>query len=524
ETSGTGVSSEEPDEHPPESDEGSEEVAREPAEPEAPVEEKEPETSAAAAAHRHLASELPGVAPEDLLGVYQSPLEPSWASVRLSAPGREGSPYVVYLEREDEGWEARRSILADAPDYPERAEPALEGVPATLVDLLYPTPPEVLPTSPEEGAELVIDQDAALRDEWAPAAEEVSGDHAQVRIEREDDPEEYTNVYLARDTGTGGWSARSVGRDLEPQDLPGFPEELGGGGSLPEVGPAEVPPPEPVMDGVPEDRSERVEESLDGIREVVEGYEGVVGVHVRDLEGGWSYGMRQEEEFFGASVVKVPIMAAIYRKVESGELSYGETFEVTDEDYAGGAGGLQWQDTGTRHTLEDYLWLMMTQSDNVATNVLLRLAGGPDSVNEVSRELGAEDTVLRGKVTDQRAAVPSLDNQTTPLDMARMLERIRAGEVAGPERTEDMVGFLYQNNVEFWVEAGVPPEVGVANKGGWIDGVYNDAAIVEYEEGPYIITVFSKYGPFEVSLGEPVLQEISREVWKAQKEPGEDED
>jgi beta-lactamase class A len=87
-----------------------------------------------------------------------------------------------------------------------------------------------------------------------------------------------------------------------------------------------------------------------------------------------------------------------------------------------------------------------------------------------------------------------------------------------------MVGFLYQNNVEFWVEAGVPPEVGVANKGGWIDGVYNDAAIVEYEEGPYIITVFSKYGPFEVSLGEPVLQEISREVWKAQKEPGEDED
>ena len=45
-------------------------------------------------------------------------------------------------------------------------------------------------------------------------------------------------------------------------------------------------------------------------------------------------------------------------------------------------------------------------------------------VNEVARSLGAENTLLYQKVSSERAAVPSLDNRTTPRDMALMLEKI----------------------------------------------------------------------------------------------------
>ena len=64
---------------------------------------------------------------------------------------------------------------------------------------------------------------------------------------------------------------------------------------------------------------------------------------------------------------------------------------------------------------------------------------------------------------------------------------------------------MRQNELEYWAEGGLPPEVEMANKGGWIDGVFNDTGIVEYDKGPYTIAILTKYGPEEVAYGQPVL-------------------
>ncbi|MDQ3942275.1 MAG: class A beta-lactamase-related serine hydrolase, partial [Actinomycetota bacterium] len=287
-------------------------------------------------------------------------------------------------------------------------------------------------------------------------------------------------------------------------------------GSLPSVEAAEVSPPDPVTDGVPESERKRVEEGLEKVQQEIEEYEGVAGVYVRDLEGGYGYGVRPDEVFFSASVIKVPIMVAVFRKIDEGELSLHDRVVTKPEDWAAGAGWLQWESAGVDHTVEDYLLVMMTQSDNVATNLLTRLVGGPEYVNKVSKSMGANNTVLYQKVTSERAAVLSLDNRTTPRDMVTMLEQIYTGEAASPESSLEMIDIMRQNNLESWLKEGLPEDTEAANKAGWLYRVYNEVAIVWHEDRPYVVAILTKRGPEDPQEAKPTNKGISKAVWQTQ--------
>ena len=396
----------------------------------------------AAVAYATLAPELPDLDPRSVKGLYRSVMDPSWASVRVAAPG-EKVDYVVFLEHSENGWEVRRSILADEKKSPENERAVLGGVPEDLLTAVYP--------------------------ENAPA-----------------------------------------GTLLQEQPVESE--------SLPPAGPAQSPPPEPVMDGVPEKKQPPVEKGLAGIQQEVEGYGGVAGVYVRDLKGDYGYGIRPDESFFGASVLKIPVMVAVYRKIDAAEISPSTTVQITPADWAAGAGNLQYEYAGTPHTIEEYLWRMMLRSDNVATNVLTRVAGGREKVNEVARSMGTKDTVLYQKLSSERAVVPSLGNRTTPQDMTAMLESIYDGRAASQESCRRMVALMRQNTVERWLKSGIPKgaDVDVAHKAGWLYKVYNEVAIVYHEDRPYAVAILAKYGPKKVDKGEDLVKNVSRRVWETQ--------
>jgi beta-lactamase class A len=299
-------------------------------------------------------------------------------------------------------------------------------------------------------------------------------------------------------------------------DVPAPKEEKVDTGALPSVEPPEFASSEPVLEDVPGSERERVEQQLGEARQKIEDYPGVAGVYVRDLEGDFGYGVRPDEQFFSASVIKIPVMVAVYRKVDEGELSFSQMVEIKEEDWAAGAGWLQWERAGTKQTVGDLLLLMMNQSDNVATNALTRLVGGPDHVNDVARSLGAENTLLYQKVSSERAAVPSLDNRTTPRDMALMLEKIAEGEAASEKSCGYMIDLMDMNELDWWLDAGLPADVYAANKAGWLYQVYDDVGIVKAGDRPYAVAILSKYGTKDVDRGRVLIEELSRDVWEAQ--------
>jgi beta-lactamase class A len=412
-------------------------------------------SSPEAVAYQLVATEIPGIDAGSVKSVYKSVLDPSWASVRIEGPEDEGT-YILFLQREDDSWKAQKSIRADEPENPEYENVVLDGVPEDLIESVYP--------------------------------QSMAADSA------------------------GPESSRS-----ESSGLLAEPVETG---SLPSVEAAEPPEPKVATDEVPEDEREQVDKRLEDARQEIEDYaddyKGTAGVYVQDLKGGWGYGVNPDEIFFSASVIKIPLLVAVFRKIDEGEISLNDSFKTETGDWAGGAGWLQWEEAGTSHTVQDYLWMMMTQSDNVATNALLRHVGGPGYVNEVADSLGASHTFLYQKVTSERAAVPSLDNRTTPRDMATLLGKVYTGEVTSPESSQKMVEIMYQNNLQSSIKDGLPEDVEAAKKGGWLYKVYDEAAIVWHEDHPYVVAIFSKHGSEDVEVGKALLKGISTDIYKAQ--------
>src|SRR5919107_2878128 len=64
------------------------------------------DTSPEAVAYRAVATEIPGMDAETVRGVYQSKLDPSWASVQVEGPEDEGT-YVLFLQRDGDSWTTR---------------------------------------------------------------------------------------------------------------------------------------------------------------------------------------------------------------------------------------------------------------------------------------------------------------------------------------------------------------------------------------------------------------------------------
>jgi beta-lactamase class A len=286
---------------------------------------------------------------------------------------------------------------------------------------------------------------------------------------------------------------------------------------LPDAGPVEFSSTEAVVNDVPESDRERVQKVLEEARQEIEDYNGVAGIYVWDLEEDSGYGIRPDEQFFAASTIKIPIMVAVYRKVDEGELEFSQQVEIQEEDWAAGAGWLQWEKAGTKQTVGDLLLLMMTESDNVAANALVRTVGGADHVNEVARSMGAEDTVLYHKVSSERGVVPALDNRSTPRDMATMMQQIAEGEAASEKSCGYMIDLMHQDKLDWWLDAGLPPGVDAANKAGWLYRVYDEVGLVENDDRRYVIAILSKHGEADVYQGQDLIKNLSSAVWESQK-------
>jgi beta-lactamase class A len=286
---------------------------------------------------------------------------------------------------------------------------------------------------------------------------------------------------------------------------------------LPDAGPVKFSSTEAVVNDVPESDRERVQKVLEEAKQEIEDYNGVAGLYVWDLEEHSGYGIRPEEQFFAASTIKIPIMVAVYRKVDEGELEFSQQVEIQEEDWAAGAGWLQWEKAGTKQTVGDLLLLMMTESDNVAANALVRTVGGADHVNEVARSMGAEDTVLYQKVSSERGVVPALDNRSTPRDMATMMQQIAEGEAASEKSCGYMIDLMHQDKLDWWLDAGLPPGVDAANKAGWLYRVYDEVGLVENDDRRYVIAILSKHGEADVYQGQDLIKNLSSAVWESQK-------
>jgi len=113
---------------------------------------------------------------------------------------------------------------------------------------------------------------------------------------------------------------------------------------------------------------------------------GTVGVSARNLASGAETHIAADELYPMASCFKIPIMVEVMRRVDAGALRLEDRLTLTEADKSPGSTLIHCQE-GLRPSVCDLLYLMITLSDNTATDMLWRLVG-LGSVNETMRLLG----------------------------------------------------------------------------------------------------------------------------------------
>lgn len=126
----------------------------------------------------------------------------------------------------------------------------------------------------------------------------------------------------------------------------------------------------------------------DRIAAVAAGLGGRVGVAARNLSSGAAVYVAADERYPMASCFKIPVMVEVMRQVDAGALRLDDRLTLSEADKSPGSLLIHLHE-GLRPTVRDLLYLMITLSDNTATDMLWRHVG-LGTVNATMSELGLQ--------------------------------------------------------------------------------------------------------------------------------------
>jgi beta-lactamase class A len=226
------------------------------------------------------------------------------------------------------------------------------------------------------------------------------------------------------------------------------------------------------------------------------GFHGTVGIYVRHLPTGASAAFRADELFPTASMIKVPILLALYDQVEQGRLDLDARVPYPDTlhyRYVESTDVVGYMVPGDTLPLSELAFLMLSVSDNLASLWIQGLVGGGTTVNEWMAAHGFGQTRVNSRTPGREDARAVYGwGQTTPREMAEALVMIREGRAVSPRASEAMYRLLTRS---YWDDFGlsqIPPTVQAASKQGFVDRSRSEVLLVNAPGGDYVLAVITR--------------------------------
>jgi beta-lactamase class A len=230
--------------------------------------------------------------------------------------------------------------------------------------------------------------------------------------------------------------------------------------------------------------------------------DGVLGVAITDLTSGQQLLVNAGQAFPTASVIKLAVMAELYRQEEqgaagaTGKARLGDLYTVRKEDLVADSDILGGLTPGvSRITNRDLASLISSVSDNSAMNVLMDRVG-VENVNALLDSLDLKQTRLRRKMMDLEAARQGRENVSTPREMAALLEAVYRGRVVQKPLADDFFKVLSSGRTHYktmFRAGGIPEDVVLADKEGALEGVRADCGVVFVPGRPFVLCVMTSY-------------------------------
>ena len=279
---------------------------------------------------------------------------------------------------------------------------------------------------------------------------------------------------------------------------------------------------------------------------------GLLAAGFMDLTTGKTAFVNENAPVPMASVYKVFVLAELFRMQKEGKLSLDDKHILQESEKSIGSGTLESAAAGTEFSLMDYVMLMMSISDNTATDYLVSVAGLENVHSNILTPLGLNATKCYFNCIDLLTRYYGVsveeyrekcnsntwfdahmnsffrceeekNNQTTPRDMVRFFELLYKGQVVDSASDREMLRIMAKCQTNSRIPAKLPADVTVSHKTGSIDHLANDAGIVYTDKGAYILALFyngnvgsrEEYDATSFSeYGTELLSELSYEIFK----------
>lgn len=231
-------------------------------------------------------------------------------------------------------------------------------------------------------------------------------------------------------------------------------------------------------------------------------YDGHVALYAKNLATGETVALDAEEPVQTASVIKLALMLQAFEQIHAGKLKLSQPVVLTKVNQVAGSGILGELDPGLTLTLKDTITLMITLSDNTATNMLIDVVGLRPT-NEMLGRMGLKNTYFYKKVfVPATEPMPSDQKEfglgkTTAQEMAKLIESIYRCDLGDRELCTEMITIMrkqqYRAMIPRYLVAPDSSETlsPIADKIGMLDAVRSDVALVYTARGPIILSIFT---------------------------------
>jgi beta-lactamase class A len=264
--------------------------------------------------------------------------------------------------------------------------------------------------------------------------------------------------------------------------------------------------------------------------------------------------LNSSERFPMASTYKLPIAVQLLRLVDEGKEQLDHIIRLGPKDMRPGGIPLSEKfQLGESASVLDLLALMLSVSDNTASDLVLRLAGGPQVVTARMRSLGIEDlSIDRSTIQHlfdmfglplppESEWVPgsnvsaltsvSTANQlaaskqyardardtSTPDAMASLLVHIFRNDLLEPETAKLLIGLMHRCQTGAKrLKALLPAGTEVAHKSGTALGIINDVGIITLPNnaGHIAAVAFIKGAKTSIAACEHSIAKVARTVYE----------
>ncbi len=256
---------------------------------------------------------------------------------------------------------------------------------------------------------------------------------------------------------------------------------------------------------------------------------GKVGASVMLIETGTRAGFHARDRFPMQSVYKFPIAMAALHLVDTGKLTLDQAVPISKAELAPPGLHSPIRDQhpeGTSLALREVIRFAVAESDGTASDVLLRLCGGPASVTSYLRGLGISGiAVATSELEMSRGPMVQYRNWATPDSMVDLLRAFHAGRGLSPASHSLLEDFMAQSTpgpkrIKGLLPLGtrVAHKTGTSGTDGALTRATNDVGIVTLPNGRHLaIAVFVSDSSASLELREETIAKIARAAWDVLK-------